>query len=91
MGRARAILDSEGIGRVQLIAHDVGSVYAFAFAHSHPGRVSSILCAPATPPMMGWAQTADMPPLHRVSAFAAQKAPAMMEMLVRIGLQRIAR
>ncbi len=91
VARAKTILDSEGIDRVQLIAHDVGSVYAFAFARCHPDRVSSILCAPATPPMMGWAQTADMPPLHRVSAFAAQKAPAMMEMLVRIGLQRVAR
>lgn len=91
VARAKAILDSAAIAQVQVIAHDVGSVYAFAFARRHPERVRSILCAPATPPMMGWGQTADMPPLHRVSAFAAQKAPAMMEMLVRIGLQRITR
>jgi pimeloyl-ACP methyl ester carboxylesterase/DNA-binding CsgD family transcriptional regulator len=91
VAHAKAILDSERVERVLLMAHDVGSVYAFAFARSHPDRVSSILCAPATPPMMGWAQTSDMPPLHRVSAFAAQKAPALMEMLVKIGLQRIAR
>jgi pimeloyl-ACP methyl ester carboxylesterase/DNA-binding CsgD family transcriptional regulator len=91
VAHAMAILDAEGIDRVQLMAHDVGCVYAFAFARSHPERVTSIICAPATPPMMGWRQTADMPPLHRVSAFAAQKAPAMMEVLVKLGLQRIAR
>ena len=89
--RAKEILDAEGLDRVQLMAHDVGSVYAFAFARAYPERVSSIVCAPATPPMMGWSQTAGMPPLHRVSAFAAQKAPAMMEMLVRLGLRRVAR
>lgn len=91
IARAKAILDSLAIDRVLVWAHDVGSVYAFAFARRYPDRVSGILCAPATPPMMGWSQTSDMPPLHRVSAFAAQKAPAMMEMLVKIGLHRISR
>jgi pimeloyl-ACP methyl ester carboxylesterase/DNA-binding CsgD family transcriptional regulator len=89
--RARAILDLEKIAQVQIMAHDVGSVYAFAFARANPERVSGIICAPATPPMMGWSQTADMPPLHRVSAFAAQNAPAVMEVLVKLGLKRIER
>ena len=89
--RARAILDVENISRVQIMAHDVGSVYAFAFARAHPDRVSGIICAPATPPMTGWSQTADMPPLHRVSAFAAQNAPAVMEVIVKLGLKRIQR
>jgi len=89
--RARAILDIEKITRVQIMAHDVGSVYAFAFARANPDRVSGLICAPATPPMMGWSQTADMPPLHRVSAFAAQQAPAVMEVLVKLGLKRIER
>ena len=91
VARAAAILDLERIARVQVMAHDVGSVYAFAFARAHPERVSRIICAPATPPMMGWSQTVDMPPLHRVSAFAAQKAPAMMEVLIKLGLKRIER
>lgn len=89
--RARAVLDLEKIARIQVMAHDVGSVYAFAFARANPDRVSGIICAPATPPMMGWAQTADMPPLHRVSAFAAQNAPAVMEVLIKLGLKRIER
>lgn len=91
VARARAVLDIEGVERVQLMAQDVGSVYAFAFARAFPERVSGIVCAPATPPMLGWSQTADMPPLHRVSAFATQKAPALMETLVMLGLRRIAR
>lgn len=89
--RAKAVLDAVGVTRVQIMAHDVGCVYAFAFARAYPERVSGLICAPATPPMMGWTQTSDMPPLHRVSAFAAQKAPGMMEVLVKLGLQRVAR
>lgn len=89
--RARAALDAMGVARVQLHAHDVGSVYAFAFARAFPERVSAILCAPATPPMMGWGQTADMPPLHRVSAFITQKAPGLMETMIKLGLGRVQR
>jgi pimeloyl-ACP methyl ester carboxylesterase len=89
--QAVAILDTLQIAKVDVLAHDVGSVSAFALARACPDRVRSITCAPATPPMLGWSQTADMPPLHRVSAFAAQKAPALMEKLVLLGLGRIAR
>jgi pimeloyl-ACP methyl ester carboxylesterase/DNA-binding CsgD family transcriptional regulator len=89
--QAIAILDALQLPRVDVLAHDVGSVSAFALARACPDRVRSITCAPATPPMLGWSQTADMPPLHRVSAFAAQKAPALMEKLVFLGLGRIAR
>lgn len=41
--------------------------------------------------MLGWAQTADMPPLHRVSAFITQKAPSLMEKVIKLGLRRAAR
>lgn len=91
VARARAALRMAGVKRVQLLAHDVGTAYAFAFARAHPECVSAIVCAPATPPMTGWAQTADMPPLHRVSAFVTQKAPALMETLIRLGVKRAAR
>ena len=89
--QAIAILDAAGIDRVLLHAHDVGTAYAFALAHARPERVAGIVCAPATPPMRGFSQTSDMPPLHRVSAFAAQKLPSLMERLVLLGLARIAR
>lgn len=89
--RARAAMTAEGMDRVLLMAHDVGTAYAFAFARRFPRQVTGIICGPATPPMTGWAQTADMPPLHRISAFAAQTAPALMAAMIRLGLKRIER
>lgn len=89
--QATVLLDNLGLERVRLLAHDVGTAFALAFAARRPERVDGIVCAPATPPMLGWSQTADMPPMHRVSAFAAQKVPSLMEALIGLGLRRIAR
>ncbi|MBW7057329.1 alpha/beta fold hydrolase [Paracoccus bogoriensis] len=89
--RARAAMTAEGFARAVLLAHDVGTAYAFAFARQYPELVAGIVCAPATPPMTGWAQTADMPPMHRISAFAAQTAPSLMAAMIRLGLKRIER
>lgn len=91
VARAHALLRIHGMTRAHVVAQDVGTAYAFAFARSHPDCVSSLICAPATPPMLGWAQTADMPPLHRVSAFITQKAPGLMEQVIKLGLRRAAR
>ncbi len=85
-----AALDEAGISRAVVLAQDVGTVYAAAFARAHPDRAAGIVAAPATPPMRGWAQTAHMPTLHRVSAFATQKMPALMDRIIWMGLKRIA-
>jgi pimeloyl-ACP methyl ester carboxylesterase len=85
-----AALDGAGIGRAVVLGQDVGTVYAAAFARAHPERAAGIVAGPATPPMRGWAQTAHMPTLHRVSAFATQKMPALMDRIIWMGLKRIA-
>lgn len=89
--QALAILDAQRIERVVIIAHDIGTHYAAAFAAAHPERVLAIVAAPTTPPMQGWAQTADMPTRHRINAWAAQKMPSLMDRIVRLSVAQIAR
>ncbi|MDM7459985.1 MAG: alpha/beta hydrolase [Paracoccus sp. (in: a-proteobacteria)] len=93
VARARDTLRAADVVRALVVAHDVGTAYAYAFAlaRAAPDCVSAIICAPATPPVTDWAQTADMPPLHHVSAFVTQKAPAMMEAIVKLGVNRVTR
>ncbi len=89
--QAVAVLDTQQIERVVVISHDIGTYYAAAFAAAHPRRVLAIVAAPATPPMQGWAQTADMPTRHRINAWAAQRMPSLMDRIVRLSVAQVAR
>ncbi|WP_019956126.1 alpha/beta fold hydrolase [Yoonia vestfoldensis] len=91
MQHAAQTLDALGIPKVVVIAHDVGTRFAARFAHDRPDMVAALIAAPATPPMLDWAQTADMPTRHRVNAWAAQNLPALMDRIVMLGLTQIAR
>jgi pimeloyl-ACP methyl ester carboxylesterase/DNA-binding CsgD family transcriptional regulator len=85
------ILDSLGVPRVVVMAHDIGTRFAARLAVEAPERVAAVIAAPATPPMQTWAQTADMPTRHRVNAWAAQHLPGLMDKIVALGLAQIAR
>jgi pimeloyl-ACP methyl ester carboxylesterase/DNA-binding CsgD family transcriptional regulator len=89
--QALDILDSLSLSRVVVLAHDIGTRFAARLALDAPGRVAAVIAAPATPPMQTWAQTADMPPRHRVNAWAAQHLPGLMDKIVALGLAQIAR
>lgn len=90
VARARTALDASGVaGRVVLLGHDIGSKFACAFARACPDRVAAVVLGPTTPPMRGWAQTADMPARHRVYAWAAQRMPAVMDRIVALGIGQI--
>lgn len=92
LDHARRCLDAAGIsGRVMVLGHDIGSKFACAFARAFPARVAGVVLGPTTPPMKGWAQTADMPTRHRVNAWAAQKMPALMDRIVALGIAQIHR
>lgn len=86
-----ALLARHGFERVVVVAHDIGTRFAAALAAAHPDRVAGLVCAPATPPMRSWSQTADMPLKHRVNAWAAQKMPAVMDRIVALGFAQVAR
>ena len=85
------LLDSLGIDRVVVLAHDIGTRFAARLAQIAPTRVAAVVAAPATPPMRTWSQTSDMPTRHRVNAWAAQQMPGLMDKIVMIGLRQIAR
>lgn len=90
VAQARHALDAMGIaGRVIVLGHDIGSKFACAFARAHADRVAAVVLGPTTPPMLGWAQTADMPARHRVNAWAAQRMPALMDRIVGLGIGQI--
>lgn len=85
------LLDHTGIERTVVLAHDVGTIAAFRFAYRAPQRVSAILAAPVSPPMRSWAQTEDMPSTHRIHAWAAQRVPRLMNMMITLGVGQIQR
>lgn len=90
VAQARDALAACGVaGRVVLLGHDIGSKFACAFARACPDRVAAVVLGPTTPPMRGWAQTADMPARHRVNAWAAQRMPAVMDRIVALGIGQI--
>lgn len=82
-------LDHAGFSRVAVIAQDIGTATAFRLARLAPQRVTSIVAAPTTPPMMAWEQTAVMPRGHRVHAWVAQKAPRLLDLVVSLGLAHV--
>lgn len=86
---ARAVLAALGIGRVVVLAHDVGTAAAFHLAAEAPDLVAGIVTAPTTPPMRGWSQTTDMPPSHRIHAWASQHAPWVMDHFIRLGIRHV--
>ncbi len=85
------MMDQRGVERTVVIAHDVGTIVAFWLARLAPERIVAIVAAPATPPMLSWSQTADMPKAHRIHAWAAQRVPKLMDMLISLGLAQVQR
>ena len=85
------MMDQNGVERTVLIAHDIGTIVACRLAILAPKRIAAIVAAPATPPMLSWSQTADMPKAHRIHAWAAQRVPKLMDMLVTLGMAQVHR
>lgn len=85
------MMDRNNVERTVLIAHDIGTIVAFWLAKLAPERIAAIVAAPATPPMLSWSQTDDMPKAHRIHAWAAQRVPKLMDMLITLGLAQVHR
>ncbi|RED11859.1 alpha/beta fold hydrolase [Pontivivens insulae] len=86
-----ALMNQLGWQKAVVLSHDIGTYFGFKFATSFPDRVAGLVCAPTTPPMTTWSQTADMPRKHRVNAWAAQQMPGLMDRIVRFGVSHIQR
>lgn len=86
-----AAMDAHGMNRAVVIAHDAGTAAAFRLAERAAGRVAGVLAAPATPPMLGWEQTSDMPRSHRIHAWVAQRAPKLLDLFITLGIAHVNR
>ncbi len=82
-------LDTLGIERVAVLAHDTGFAHAAALAARAPGRVAGIVAVSPVIPARTSAQASGMPPQQQVFAWAARHAPWLIEILTRIGVQRM--
>ena len=84
-----AAMDHLGWSQSTLIAHDVGTAFAFRLAAQASQRVTGIVAAPPTPPMLDWDQTATMPRAQRLHAWVAQRAPKLLDLLIALGISHV--
>lgn len=84
-----AAMDHCGWARAILVAHDVGTAFAFRLAAQAGQRVTGIVAAPPTPPMLDWDQTATMPRTQRLHAWVAQRAPKLLDLLIALGISHV--
>lgn len=78
-GELRSAFDRLGIGRFDLVAHDVGGMVAFAFALAHPERVRRFAVVEAPLPGIGdWDAVMSSPKLWH---FGFNRSPGLPEAL----------
>ncbi len=84
-------LDSAEVGQAVLLAHDTGFVHATELAARAPERVAGIVGVSPVVPMRSAEQSFDMPVQQQVFAWAVRRAPWLVDVLTRIGIQRMHR
>ena len=87
-GDIRAVLDKLGIGRADIVGHDIGVMVAYAYAARYPDKTSSLVVIdspiPGIPP---WNQTVRMPALWHFN-FGGPDAERLVAGRERIYLDR---
>lgn len=81
-----ALLERLDIDRVTVFSHDNGIIPAVCFAAQYPDRVRSMVGVSAPPLFHSLAQTNLMPSKQRLFVWAAQHAPWMVRLLIRVGM-----
>lgn len=84
-------LDEAGMDRVVVLAHDTGFPFASALAIRAPERVAGIVAVSPVIPMRSDAQSDGMPAQQQIFAWAARRAPWLVDALTRIGVERMKR
>ena len=82
-----AMLDHLGIGRIDVLGHMAGTLYAIAAARHLPGRINSILSVSGAVPMVGRWQFTTMSKGHRIAGLTARYAPSALPLLVNAGIR----
>lgn len=83
------VLDTEGIERVVMLTHDTGFAFATALAARSVGRIAGIVAVSPVVPMRSSDQSSAMPAQQQVFAWAARHAPWLVDVLTRIGVERM--
>jgi pimeloyl-ACP methyl ester carboxylesterase/DNA-binding CsgD family transcriptional regulator len=81
------LMDSLDIDRAPVIGHMAGALYAYHLAARHPQRVSRIVSVAGAIPMTEPWQFEHMSTGHRIAGLTARRAPAILPVLVRGGIQ----
>ncbi len=82
-------MDHCGWDKSTVVAHDVGTAFAFRLAMQAGQRITGIVAAPPTPPMLDWGQTATMPRAHRLHAWIVQRAPKLLDLMIVLGIAHV--
>ena len=77
-------LDSAGIGRVAIVAHEVGLVPALEIARRRPGLVQGILAVSAAPPFRELEQIDAMPGHQAIFIQAARRSPWLARLMMKL-------
>ena len=87
---AQAALEAEGIGRLVVLGHQGGGSHAFRMAARLGERAEGLLMISAGIPIDD-AHIASMNAVTRMAALATRRMPALMDMLLRVGVYTYSR
>jgi len=83
------VLDHYGLDRTVCLTNIAGAVYGYALASSVPERVSGLVNAASTVPVLKAKHFVSMPPTQRLIAFLMRFAPAYLPPLLQSGIAQV--
>ena len=83
------VLDRYGVDKTVCLTNIVGSIYGYSLASPAPERVSGLVNAASSVPLMNARQFASMPPTQRLITFLMRFVPAYLPPLLQSGIAQI--
>lgn len=84
-----ALADHFGLETFSVLAFDVGAIYALCAAERLEGRLTSLLCAAAQPPVFSLRDFASAPQQQRIFATLARVSPPLLRYLSVLGDRKL--
>ncbi|MDU8911175.1 alpha/beta fold hydrolase [Aestuariicoccus sp. MJ-SS9] len=83
------VLDHYGLDRTVCLTNIVGAIYGYALAAAVPERISGLVHAAASIPVLKARQFVSMPPTQRLICFLMRFAPAFLPPLLQSGIAQL--
>lgn len=83
------ILDHYGLERTVCLTNIAGAIYGYALAASCPERISGLVNAASTVPLLKAKQFVSMPPTQRLISFLMRFAPGYLTPLLQSGIAQV--